>query len=295
MRSKDWLTPEGTCALLTRRQFRLAIAVSVLSVLGLDIISPLPLGFFYLVPIASTFWSPDTWMPWATAGTAALLLMLGLATTPMEGIDFVVTMRLGGAAIFLGAAGVDQPAPVAGRGDGTGSGVADHVRFRTRLSESAGPRMRAPRHESRWARDAGRRRHRDAARALGAASGGREAAEQLRAAVQRGVQGRVGHAPVRGHGAPGTAHLDGDPDRASTHSRRSGHRDSRRLVGHHRTPPRRGTTAGQRAAADAGRRHRRPGLLRARPHQRRLFWSPSARAILAMHPDQPITTELVVS
>ena len=103
MRSKDWLTPEGTCALLTRRQFRLAIAVSVLSVLGLDIISPLPLGFFYLIPIASTFWSPDTWMPWATAGTAALLLMLGLATTPMEGIDFVVTMRLGGAAVFLSA------------------------------------------------------------------------------------------------------------------------------------------------------------------------------------------------
>src|SRR5687767_6242412 len=103
MRQHDWLTPDGACAVLTPRQFRAAVAVSLLSVAALDVVSELPVGFLYLVPISFTFWAHDRRLPTATARVAAVLLLLGLATTRMPGIEFMLTMRLGGAAIFLAA------------------------------------------------------------------------------------------------------------------------------------------------------------------------------------------------
>jgi two-component system sensor histidine kinase UhpB len=103
MRQHDWLTPDGACAVLTPPQFRAAIAVWLLSVASFDVLSELPVGFFYWVPISFTFWAQDRWMPAATARVASVLLLLGLATTPMQGLEFMLPMRLGGAAIFLAA------------------------------------------------------------------------------------------------------------------------------------------------------------------------------------------------
>ena len=103
MRQQDWLTPDGACAVLTRGQFRAAVAVLLLSVAAFDVVSELPVGLLYMVPISFTFWARDRWLPAATARVAAVLLLLGLATAGKEGIDFKATMRVGGAAIFLAA------------------------------------------------------------------------------------------------------------------------------------------------------------------------------------------------
>ena len=103
MRQHEWLSPDGACAVLTPGQFRAVTAVLLLSVAALDVVSELPFGFLYLIPIGFTFWGHDRRLPAATAGVASVLMLLGLFTTPMEGIDFKLTMRLGGAAIFLGA------------------------------------------------------------------------------------------------------------------------------------------------------------------------------------------------
>ena len=56
MRSKDWVTPDGACALLTPRQYTAMIAVSLVAVLAFDVVSPLPVGLLYFFPIALTFW-----------------------------------------------------------------------------------------------------------------------------------------------------------------------------------------------------------------------------------------------
>ena len=102
MRSRDWVTPDGACAVLTPWQFRAVIAALLLSVTAFDLVSTLPVGFFFLLPIVLTFWAHDRWLPAATARVAAVLMMFsGLATAPMPGIDFIVTMRLGGVVIFL--------------------------------------------------------------------------------------------------------------------------------------------------------------------------------------------------
>jgi two-component system sensor histidine kinase UhpB len=109
MRSHPWVAPDGSCALMTRGQYRLAIAVSLLAVAAFDVVSPLPVGQLYFVPIAFTFWAHDRWLPNATARAGAALFLLGLAATPttaMQGIDFVLAMRLGNAALLLGAGSV---------------------------------------------------------------------------------------------------------------------------------------------------------------------------------------------
>ena len=103
MRSKDWVTPDGACALLTPRQYTAMIAVSLVAVLAFDVVSPLPVGLLYFFPIALTFWAHDRRLAGATGAAAAVLLLLGMFTEPMAAVDFLVTMRLGGAAIFLAA------------------------------------------------------------------------------------------------------------------------------------------------------------------------------------------------
>src|SRR5687767_10853343 len=103
MRSERWLTSDGAPALVTPRRHRAATAVSLLAVAALDVVSPMPVGLLYFVPISFTFWAQDPWLPAATARVAAALLLLGVATAPMQGIDFMFTMRLGGAATFLAA------------------------------------------------------------------------------------------------------------------------------------------------------------------------------------------------
>ena len=103
MRLRHWLTPDGACAVLSPRQYRAVTVVLLLSVAAFDVVSELPFGFLYLVPIVFTFWGHDRWLPAATAGVASVLMLLGMFTAPKEGIDFKLTMRLGGATIFLGA------------------------------------------------------------------------------------------------------------------------------------------------------------------------------------------------
>ena len=103
MRQHDWLTPDGACAVLTPRQFKAAVAALLLSVAAFDVVSELPVGLLYLVPISFTFWAHDRWLPAITARVAAVLLLFGLATAGKEGIDFKLIMRLGGAAIFVAA------------------------------------------------------------------------------------------------------------------------------------------------------------------------------------------------
>ena len=76
--------------MLTPRQFRAAVAASLLSVAAFDVVSALPVGLLYLVPISFTFWAHDRWLPAVTARVAAVLLLFGLATTGKEGIDFKV-------------------------------------------------------------------------------------------------------------------------------------------------------------------------------------------------------------
>ena len=103
MRSRDWVTPDGACARMTPRQYRALVAVLLLAVAAFDVVSPLPVGLLYFVPIALTFWAHDRWMARATGSAAAVLLLFGTFTEPMAAVDFLVTMRLGGAAIFFAA------------------------------------------------------------------------------------------------------------------------------------------------------------------------------------------------
>jgi PAS domain S-box-containing protein len=103
MRSQDWVTPDGAFAPMTPGQFRAAIAVLVLSVCVLDVLTTLPYGFLYLLPIALTSWGHDRWLPAAAACASSVLLLLGLATDPRPGIDYMLTMRLGGVTFFLSA------------------------------------------------------------------------------------------------------------------------------------------------------------------------------------------------
>ena len=103
MRSQYWLSPECAPDLLTPRRYRALIVLSLLAVAALDVVSPLPVGLLYFVPISFTFWAQDRWLPAVTARIAAILLLLGIATAPMQGIEFMFLMRLSGATIFLAA------------------------------------------------------------------------------------------------------------------------------------------------------------------------------------------------
>ena len=78
MRSQYWLSPECASDLLTPRQYRAVIALSLLAVAALDVVSPMPVGLLYFVPISFTFWAQDRWLPAVTAGIAAVLLLLGI-------------------------------------------------------------------------------------------------------------------------------------------------------------------------------------------------------------------------
>jgi two-component system, NarL family, sensor histidine kinase UhpB len=106
MHSHRWVASDGSCALLTRGQYRLVTATSLLAIAAFDVASLQPVGLLYLVPIVFTFWAHDRWLPNATARTTAVLFPLGLLTTPTtptQGFDFLLTMRLGNVALLLAA------------------------------------------------------------------------------------------------------------------------------------------------------------------------------------------------
>ena len=103
MRSQYWLTPECACDLLTPRQYRAVIALSLLALPRSTSSAACRSAFSTFSRSASRSGPQDRWLPAATARIAAVLLLLGMATAPMQGIEFMLTMRLGGAAIFLAA------------------------------------------------------------------------------------------------------------------------------------------------------------------------------------------------
>ena len=296
MRPQYWLTPERACDLLTPRQYRAVIALSLLAIVALDFVSAWPVGLLYFLPISFTFWASDLWLPAATAQIAAMLLLLGMATAPMQGIEFTLIIRLGGAAIFVAAGWVmtnlrrllaegkeregvlrtifdSEPACVKVLGPGcvlmdmNRSGLAmldaddlDALRGQCLLPlvvEKQRPAF---------------------AQMCEAAFQGEPGGLQYEIVGLKGrrlwMETRI--APLRSSAGQVTAILGVTTDTTARRRADEQLRDSEQRL--------------TQAAGIAGL-----GFFEHDHTSDAIFWSPSARAILAMHPHQPITMELVVS
>ena len=170
MRSRDWVTPDGACAVLTPWQYRAAIAALLLSVTAFDYASALPVGFLYLLPIVLTFWAHDRWLPAATArrrGRAD-------GVRPGNGADAGDRLRGHHAPgrrrdLPWDRLGRRAPAASAGRRQGARDRAADDLRLRTGLRETARSGLCRAGHESRRPGDDRGRQPRHDARAVPAA------------------------------------------------------------------------------------------------------------------------------
>ena len=89
---------------LTRVQFRTAIAASCLGIVAGGFLSEWPVSLLYPGLIGLTLWSKDGWMPIVTAIAASLGVAAGAAAPlgPVP-IPWALTLRAGGAVVFLGA------------------------------------------------------------------------------------------------------------------------------------------------------------------------------------------------
>ena len=103
MRS-SWANNDGSCAVLSPRQFRASCVLLLLVIFVVDITTSAPIATAYFAAIAWTFWSHDRWMPLAVSIGSASLVFLALPFTD-KGVpaEWLLALCVGGSVVLLGA------------------------------------------------------------------------------------------------------------------------------------------------------------------------------------------------